>query len=95
VGLLFAWKRNVFPDRLSKTAVALIIAGILGNVTDRLMHGYVVDFLLFYLHLPFEWANPWPAFNVADSCIFIAAALFIIAGIRESVRKQSTEKAGA
>ena len=93
VGLLIAWKRNVFPDRLSRTGVALILAGILGNVTDRIVHGYVVDFLVFFLHLPF--ANPWPAFNVADSCIFIAAVLFIVAGIRDTVQKKAAEKAGA
>jgi signal peptidase II len=95
IALLIGWKKNVFPDRLSKVAVALILAGILGNVTDRLLHGYVVDFLSFFLHLPFKWANPWPAFNVADSCIFIAAVLFIIAGIRDTVHKKAAEKAGA
>jgi signal peptidase II len=88
VGLLIAWKKNVFPDRLSQVAVALIISGIMGNVTDRLIHGYVVDFILVNLHVKF--ANPWPAFNVADSCIFIAAALFIIAGIKDA-RKPKTQ----
>lgn len=82
VGLLVAWRRNVFPDPLSRAAVPLLLGGILGNVTDRLVHGYVVDFLLVDLHVRF--ADPWPAFNVADSCIFIAAGLFIVAGFRES-----------
>lgn len=86
-GLLFAWRRGLFPDALSRWGVALILAGILGNVTDRIVHGYVVDFLLFWLHVPF--ANPWPAFNVADSCIFIAAALFILAAICDTVKKRN------
>jgi signal peptidase II len=60
---------------------ALLLAGILGNLTDRLWHGSVVDFLLFDLHVPY--AHPWPAFNVADSCIFVAAALFIWQSFRE------------
>ena len=53
-----------------------VIAGILGNLTDRLLYGHVIDFLLFDLHV--RYADPWPAFNVADSCISIAVVLFII-----------------
>ncbi len=57
-------------------SLALLLAGILGNLTDRLLHGHVIDFLLFNLHI--RYADPWPAFNVADSCISIAVVLFII-----------------
>ena len=57
-------------------SLALLLAGILGNLTDRLLYGHVIDFLLFDLHVRF--ANPWPAFNVADSCISIAVVLFVI-----------------
>jgi signal peptidase II len=57
-------------------SLALLLAGILGNLTDRLLYGHVIDFLLFDLHVRF--AHPWPAFNVADSCISIAVVLFII-----------------
>ncbi|WP_408098261.1 signal peptidase II [Peredibacter sp. HCB2-198] len=56
-------------------AYALIIAGAVGNLIDRFSLGYVVDFLLFYWK---EEANHFPAFNVADSCITIAAGLLII-----------------
>jgi signal peptidase II len=47
-----------------------------GNLTDRLLYGHVIDFLLVDLHVPY--AHPWPAFNVADSCISFAVVLFII-----------------
>ena len=57
-------------------SLAVLLAGILGNVTDRLLYGHVIDFLLFDLHIPY--AHPWPAFNVADSCISVAVVLFII-----------------
>jgi len=57
-------------------SLALLLAGILGNLTDRLLYGHVIDFLLFDLHVRF--AHPWPAFNVADSCISIAVVLFVI-----------------
>jgi signal peptidase II len=86
VGLLIAWKKKVFLDGPSRWAVGLLLAGILGNVTDRLAHGYVVDFLLFDLHVRF--ANPFPAFNVADACICTAAGLFIIAAIRDARQKR-------
>jgi signal peptidase II len=81
VVLLYFFLRGAFKDRPSRWAVALLCAGIMGNLTDRLMHGHVVDFLLFDLHVRF--ADPWPAFNVADSCICIATGLFIIAAIFE------------
>jgi signal peptidase II len=48
-----------------------------------------VDFLLVDLHVRF--ANPWPAFNVADSCIFVAAGLFVFAAILDA-RKQRVQK---
>lgn len=80
-GLLIASARGVFSDRLSRCGVGLLIAGILGNVTDRLVHHHVVDFLLVDLHVRF--ADPWPAFNVADSCICIAVGLFILGTLRE------------
>jgi signal peptidase II len=70
--LLRGHKRDPWRD----VSLALLLAGILGNVTDRFLHGHVIDFLLFDLHIPF--AHPWPAFNVADSCICIAVICFIV-----------------
>ena len=70
--LLRARLRDAWRD----LSLALLLAGILGNLTDRLLYGHVIDFLLFNLHV--RYADPWPAFNVADSCISIAVVLFII-----------------
>lgn len=81
VVVLVLWKRGTFRHGLTGIAAALLVAGILGNLTDRLLHSHVVDFLLFDLHVKF--ANPWPAFNVADSCICIAAVLFVISSFFE------------
>jgi len=75
VFLLRRRSRDVWRD----VSLALLLAGILGNLTDRLLYGHVIDFLLFDLHIPY--AHPWPAFNVADSCISIAVVLFIIQSI--------------
>ena len=74
VATLLARRRQ--PDPWRDLSLALLLAGILGNLTDRLLYGHVIDFLLFNLHI--RYADPWPAFNVADSCISIAVALFII-----------------
>jgi signal peptidase II len=73
LGLLL---RSRIPDRWRDLSLALLLAGIVGNLTDRLLYGHVIDFLLFDLHVPY--AHPWPAFNVADSCISVAVVLFII-----------------
>lgn len=86
IALLVFFKKGAFKDKPSRWAAGLLCAGILGNLTDRIIHGHVVDFLLFNLHVRF--ADPWPAFNVADSCICIATALFIISAMFD--RKPAT-----
>ena len=68
------------PNFWRDLSLALLVAGVLGNLTDRLLYGHVIDFLLFDLHVPF--AHPWPAFNVADSCICIAVFFFIVHSFR-------------
>jgi signal peptidase II len=60
-------------NSLTRISFALLFGGILGNLTDRILRGAVTDFLHFYIQ---NYA--WPSFNVADSCICIAAGLLII-----------------
>ncbi len=90
---LFTWfyRKGFFPGALSRLALALLLAGIFGNLTDRLMHGYVVDFLKFDLHVPF--ASPWPSFNVADSCVVVAAILLAIASFVEAPENEKKRRA--
>ena len=60
-------------QKLFAFALACILGGAVGNVVDRVLHGYVVDFL------DFHWgAMHFPAFNVADSGITIGAACLIL-----------------
>lgn len=67
-------------------ALALVLGGALGNVIDRVILGYVVDFL--YLHYR-EFA--WPAFNIADSAISIGAAMLVWDSLfRKSVHAEKT-----
>jgi len=64
---------------LNAAGLALLLGGATGNVTDRILHGAVTDFLEVYLHfLPWQTFNPWPAFNVADSAITIGAILVLL-----------------
>ncbi len=71
--------RRYFVGRLMQIGWVLLLGGILGNLTDRLRVGHVVEFL----DLQFRSA-PWPSFNVADSCICIAAGLFLLASFQSS-----------
>jgi len=66
-------KRGAFPTPLMRVGAALLASGILGNLTDRILHGHVIDFLDVIL----PWYGHWPVFNIADSCICIAAVFFV------------------
>ncbi|KQT09591.1 signal peptidase II [Ramlibacter sp. Leaf400] len=73
--LFILWMLRSHPgQKLFSFALACILGGAVGNVVDRLMHGYVVDFLQFH------WSNRWyfPAFNVADAAITIGAGALIL-----------------
>lgn len=74
--LTVLWFKNAFPTKWSKLAVTLLVAGVLGNVFDRLTRGYVVDFLDFHFG-----SYRFPSFNVADSCICIAAGLLFLTAL--------------
>ncbi len=78
-------RRHTPPDRWRDISLGLLLAGVLGNLTDRLLYGHVIDFLLFDFgsHVP-KFLHPWPAFNVADSCICIAVVCFIIHSFRSN-----------
>jgi signal peptidase II len=68
-------------QRLFSFALTLILGGAIGNVVDRLQHGYVVDFL------DFHWAGwHFPAFNIADSGITVGAVLLILDELRRMRR---------
>jgi signal peptidase II len=78
-------RRGAFADAPSRFGAALLVSGVLGNLTDRILHGYVIDFLDVIL----PWYGHWPAFNVADSAICGAAVLFLISGFFSRDKKAS------
>src|SRR5260370_33550741 len=65
-------------DVLRDVSLALLAAGVLGSLTERILYGHVIDFLLFDFgsHVP-SFLHPWPAFNVADSCLCLPGLCFI------------------
>jgi signal peptidase II len=69
-------------QRLFSFAMACILGGAIGNVVDRMMHGYVVDFLDFHLG-----GTHFPAFNVADAAITLGAVCLIWDEIRRVRRR--------
>ncbi|MBX3641195.1 MAG: lipoprotein signal peptidase [Nitrosomonas sp.] len=73
-------------EKLFCFSLSLILGGALGNLWDRITLGYVVDFLDFYLG-----DYHWPAFNIADSAIFIGAILLIIESFNNTEKKDARQ----
>ncbi len=61
------------PDALLMTSFSLILAGAVGNFIDRVMLGYVIDFIDIYAGFLGYPHSHWPTFNIADSCIVVGA----------------------
>jgi len=76
--------RSPARNRLLQIALSLILGGALGNLYDRLVYGYVVDFLELY-----AGSYHWPSFNVADSAISIGVALLALEIIRNEAPSRS------
>lgn len=73
-------------------ALALVLGGAVGNLWDRIMFGYVVDFINVSISfLPWRLFNPWPAFNIADSAISVGAVMLIIDAIINREKKNQIE----
>jgi len=74
IAVLIAWlNRLPAEDLRARVALVLILGGAAGNVIDRLVYGYVIDFIdVFYG----SWH--WPTFNIADSAISVGAALLLL-----------------
>lgn len=87
--LIYSLKNNKASQLVTNIAFALILSGALGNVIDRIMFGYVVDFLDFDLGF-----YRWPTFNVADIVIFIGATMIIVESIFTAEKTDQTDNKG-
>mgnify|MGYP000383267611 CR=1 FL=1 len=71
--MLIKWLATLKDDKWLAISIALVLGGALGNLYDRVLLGYVVDFLHFY------WENyHFPAFNIADTAITIGAIMMAL-----------------
>ena len=77
VGAILYMLKKHSGQRLFCWALALIMGGAIGNAIDRALYGHVIDFLDFHVK-----GQHFPAFNVADSAIFLGAVLFIYDELR-------------
>jgi signal peptidase II len=90
--VIFIYSVRMPQDRkLLQIALAITMGGILGNFLDRVIRGYVVDFIEFHIHEVFYW----PTFNVADSAITIGIALLLIDTIKNPAVEDATEQTTA
>ncbi len=105
--LLLIFYKTENKNLLVKLAFLWIITGALGNFMDRMLYGYVVDFVdIDFFHIkvnPFVIAgfefggyelDRWPAFNLADSLISCGVALLCADAILNNEKNDSTDKAG-
>lgn len=71
------------PSTLGAISYILLFAGIVGNVIDRTVFGFVTDFLDFYIN-----KSHFPSFNVADSCICVGVCLYMIVNIMMAAKEK-------
>ena len=81
LGFILVMFRRLKPEQgMERLALALVAGGALGNFVDRLLRGYVIDFI------DWHWRNRpgmhWPTFNVADAAICVGVALMLLDGLR-------------
>lgn len=71
--VIIVWLTRLKPyEKLLAVALSLVLGGAIGNLIDRLLYGYVIDFLDVYYE---NWH--WPAFNIADSAITLGVVLML------------------
>src|ERR1700683_92571 len=88
VFLVLLWK-NHHAHVATGVALSLIMGGALGNLWDRLAHGRVVDFLLFYVK-----RYQWPVFNLADSAIVVGAGVVVAGRVFHKTSGHDEQPAG-
>ena len=85
IGLTVWLSRLKRGETLAAVSLALVIGGAIGNLYDRLVHGYVVDYLSFHWG---DWY--YPAFNLADTAITLGAVGLVLQSLSDSRRPKGS-----
>jgi len=78
IGIVVYLKKLKSEEKLLAVSLSLILGGAIGNIIDRVLYGYVIDFLDIYYQ-----AYHWPIFNIADSAITVGVGLMLIESFME------------
>lgn len=85
--IYFFYIKNKYLNKEEIIIYGLLIGGIIGNLVDRFIYGYVIDYLEFII-----FNYHYPVFNLADICIVVSIILLVIYSIREDLCKRSKLK---
>lgn len=78
--LILLYALHTVSSRFDKWGASFVLAGVLGNGLDRVLHGAVVDFIRI---------GSWPVFNVADMCIVCGVCLLLLQNSSSKSSKSS------
>lgn len=84
----YTWKLEEDQGKLPYITLGILLGGALGNMLDRLRHGFVVDMF----DLQHLGRNAWPVFNVADIAVDIAIGLFVLMAIQDMRKDMQKNK---
>jgi signal peptidase II len=94
LALVLYYLRKTEPTHTRlQVALGLVGGGAIGNLTDRILHGGVTDFLVF--NLGFWPFNPWPAFNIADAALVVGVFLMALDMARPQKAPQAPDAPAA
>ncbi len=74
------------PDFASRLGLSVVLVGAVGNIIDRVRHGYVIDFIDWYVG-----KHHWPTFNVADICVCTGVGILLLFGMRTPKKRAAEE----
>lgn len=84
--IIYIYIKLNHEEKLTRLSLSLILGGALGNIYDRILHGYVVDFIDVHYYRIFTW----PTFNFADIVISLGAGLIVLSLIPGGRTKEAT-----
>ncbi len=87
LGILIYYGRKLKDNTRNTLALSLLYAGIIGNMLNRIIYGYVIDFFDFYI-----FNYDYPVFNIADIFIVIGVLLIIIAIIKKEDENENSSR---